>query len=215
MPPRLRKNIRSTIQVLSRKGWNNSRIATELNCTRDAVRLWKNRTNPNEKPRRVVKFNQRDALTATRRIESGESVKNVSEYFNVSPSFIYNHIRRNKTNKDGIFPYKTVKGLMITNLQKRKRIEYIKSMPYRRHTSLINKLKSKIYYDQKKLVVGQAPNKQNCRYWSKNKKRRDRIFKSSINPKNIMCLASISYYGKSRLYWFVCYNYQFVKNKRF
>ena len=69
----------------------------------------------------------------------------------------------------------------------------------------MQRLKRKIYYDQKPFILGKPPNKQNNRSWGKSKEAvaNRRTFPMDQNPATIHCLAAISWFGKAKLYWYM------------
>ena len=110
-------------------------------------------------------------------------------------------VRRSASNPNGIYPYKTQKKMRITGKQKQKRLNYLNALPSNRH-ALMLRLKRRIIYDEKPFELGKQPNRQNCRQWRESAGDVDE-FPNDKYPTKIHVMAAVSYYGKSKLHWYL------------
>ena len=114
-----------------------------------------------------------------------------------------NPLESQKRNPQGIFPYKAKRRIRLTVSQKKKRLDCIKKLGYSNKTRLLNKLKKKIIYDEKHFELESFPNRQNTRFWNQNADIPGRYYIQEKHPNKIHCFATVSFFGKSKLRWYV------------
>lgn len=202
MPKRLSKRLRCTIQELYAKGWSINKISDELKKSKKTIRRWTKRDDAKDKSRNI-KVDERKKRIIISSLKKGGSTRSVGKEEGLSHTTVLKHARRNKFNKNGVFPYKPKKVLKITQQQQQKRINYIKKFDFNNQTRLRNQLKKRIYYDEKPWEIEKIPNQQNTRYWSTNKNIKQREFIKYKHPTIINMFAAISYYKKSSIKFYV------------
>ena len=157
MPARTPIRDRYAILALKARAKCISEIARELNMYYHTVELWYKRGTVEDKPRTAKYVSDREARAMRRDLQRTESLRTTGKGFGHSHEFVRKKVRRSAANPHGLYPYKPIKVLRLTIVQKRKRMEYIMTMPYKNHNLLLSRLKRKIIYDEKPVELGHPP----------------------------------------------------------
>jgi hypothetical protein len=202
MPPRITLGQRQAIKALYNRGWGIYKIAQSLKLGYKTVKLWANRTTMTDKPRNMKPISLRTLHKMKKDLIATKSLRKTAKRHGYSHEFIRKKLRRSAANPHGLYPYKSQQVLRLSKSQKEKRINYIKTMPYDNATELLSRLKRKVIYDEKPFELGHPPNKQTNRQWSYNTDDLD-TYPMDKNPNKIHVMASITYFNKSKLFWYL------------
>ena len=202
MPPRTPLRDRYAILALKDRGWSIRKIANEMNLRYQVVERWYNRETVNDIPRTGKYVSDREVRAMGRSLQKTESLRTTGKEFGHSHEFVRQKVRRSAANPHGLFPYKPIKVLRLTIGQKRKRKEYINTMPWKNHNRLLSRLKRKIIYDEKPFELGAPPNRQNHRKWAKSREQAEK-YPMDKHPSKLMVMAAVGWDVKSDLYFYV------------
>lgn len=202
MPKRTSPETRSAIRALFKKGWTKSKISSELEVDWKTVDRWVKSSTLSDKPRRVVKISPQKVGVFRRQLKSGQSLRRVGRKSGVSHETVRKRVRKSKSNPTGLFPYKNQYTLRLTQKQRVIRQEYCDTFP-NTDRAILNRVKKRVFYDEKPFYLGQMMNKQNNRIWtdSKSDVKSKRVVKDK-NPTMVHSFATISYNQKSDLFFF-------------
>ena len=209
MPARTPIRDRYAIIALKHRGWGIAKIAKELKMYYHTVELWYNRGTVEDKPRTAKYVSEREIRAMGRDLKKTESLRITGKGYGHSHEFVRKKVRRSAANPHGLYPYKPIKMLRLTIGQKRKRKEYIMTMPYTNHNRLLSRLKRKIIYDEKPFELGAPPNPQNHRKWAVSRDQAD-TYPMDKHPSKLMVMAAVGWAVKSDLYFYVVEG-QYVK----
>ena len=202
MPPRTGIALRHTIQFLKSKGKGIYEISKIVNKPYNTVKRWYDRKGAYDKARNFKSVTDRQVRQMRRDLNTNKSLRRTGLQHNCSHEFVRQKVRRSAANPHGLYPYKPTKILRLTALQKRKRVDYIKTMPYEQPNKLLNRMKSKVIFDQKPWELGKPPNVQTNRCWVESY---DQVqeYPKDKHPTKIHTMAAISYYDRSKLDWYI------------
>ncbi len=199
---RINSEVRNTIHYLfNEKKWTVRKISRFVNVSRKSVRRWAHRNSTTDLPRNVKKVTKRTKKKILCDVKKGCGISQIAESHQMSKSKIYKILRRSNENKEGLFPYKSLPICKLDTRQQQLRLQFLKKMPQTPYR-LLEFLKRRIIYDEKIFQLQSSPNKQNQRFWGKNKNIEERFIVKHKHPSKIMVMCGVSYYGKSDLYWF-------------
>lgn len=167
------KDVRTTIRTLANQfGKSRAWIAKELNLPWKTVDFWVKADGVEDKPRRAKPISDRETRLVKRNMAKGATLREEGRRINRSASFVHKKVRKSVENKDGLFPYKSVYEIELSRRDKERRVAFANSFPYDDDELMMNELKLKYWYDEKKWELGKPPNKQNVRYWQRPPRRR-------------------------------------------
>lgn len=199
MPPRRSERERGAIQLLYDNGMRPWQIHRTLHIPFPTVMRWCVRSSTQERPRRRVA--PRVIRRATHLLYHGESLRSAARRLNIDHSTIWRRVRRSILNPQGLFPYRVQRRLRLTGIKKQKRLAYIRGLGASRWPRF-NRLRTKVYFDQKPWELGHHPSRQNTRCWRRNR-RRITTYPMDKVPSKLHCLVAINFYAKSaQPYWY-------------
>ena len=202
MPKRLTKGQRACIQALKKMEKGIYEISKITKIPYGTVKKWYNRNDIIDMPRNEKKVSDQKKRQMVRDLKKTKSLRKTALLHNLSHEKVRTTVRRSKNNPLGLYPYKCKTVLRLSTAQLVQRVAYITSMPYKTGWRLLQRLKRKGIYDEKKFVLGQPPNKQLNPNWATNADEVE-TYPMDKHPSHLMFMACVTYYNKSKLYCYV------------